>query len=117
MIDLGILPALVTMLKEKSDSELTLRLLSGIDDILTMTQGGEDEENTMLTEFDSMGGQDLLEDLLKSMDRKVVQSANDIIEKYYAVEDTDEFYKGALKLEAAGKDVMRPTPNPSPNKP
>ena len=85
MVEAGALDALTTMLSEH-DVELACITLNGIDNILTVGQGGEEDENAMVAAFDSKGGLRKLEELQLHPNKAVFEKVQVIMEKFYSLE-------------------------------
>ncbi len=114
MVDAGALDALTAMLSD-NDVELALTILSGIDNILTVGQGGEEDENAMVIAFDAKGGLRKLEELQLHPAKKIFEKVQYILEKFYSVEPSRLTEHGQLYIpQPSPPSLPPPTTTPIP---
>eukprot|EP00826_Nyctotherus_ovalis_P054256 TRINITY_DN7095_c0_g3_i1.p1 TRINITY_DN7095_c0_g3~~TRINITY_DN7095_c0_g3_i1.p1 ORF type:complete len:258 (-),score=55.64 TRINITY_DN7095_c0_g3_i1:42-815(-) len=66
-----------------NDTELIVKALDAIDFILFAGEGGVDDDNKLLEEFNSLNGKQILDELLMHPNEQVFKKANVLTEKYY----------------------------------
>ena len=66
-----------------NDIELILKSLDAIDFILLAGEGGVEDENKMLEEFNTLKGKELLDDLILHPNELIFNKANVLMKRYY----------------------------------